>query len=113
MCTGGGFACFGALPPELRLQVWERALSVWTVWAVVRNSIASSRLGASRSSFTIALIGPAPYLAGQSCREARQLLERSSVKPVRGDKRFSDKASKSYGLDLVKAPAIYREKLIT
>ncbi|KAF2241342.1 hypothetical protein BU26DRAFT_176574 [Trematosphaeria pertusa] len=84
MCAGDNFACFSALPPELRLLVWEHALSVWTVWAAAPNSAAGSHLTANRLPFTMAFVGPVPYLAGLSCREARRLLERSYVKPVLG-----------------------------
>ncbi|CZT53420.1 uncharacterized protein RSE6_14970 [Rhynchosporium secalis] len=70
MSPANSFTLFGALPPELRLQIWREALSVRTVWAAIRN----------RAS--MAYIGSALYLAGLSCKEARRLLEQTYIKPI-------------------------------
>ena len=37
MSAADSFTFFGALPLELRLQIWREALSVRTVWAAIRN----------------------------------------------------------------------------
>jgi len=84
MSAADSFTYFHALPPELRLQIWEEALSVRSVWAAVRNYNADRDLSASRRPFIMVYIGPAPYLAGLSSREARRLLEQSYIKPIRG-----------------------------
>ena len=55
-----------------------------SVWAAVRNYNTDGDLSASRLPFIMVYIGPAPYLAGLSSREARRLLEQSYVKPIRG-----------------------------
>lgn len=54
-----------------------------SVWAVIRSHNADRDLSAGRLSFPMAYIGPAPYLAGLSSREARRLLEQFYVKPIR------------------------------
>ena len=64
MLTAESFTYFHALPPELRLQFGGEALSVWSVWVVVRNYNADHDLTASRLPFIMVYIGPAPYLAG-------------------------------------------------
>ena len=94
------FNYFHALPPELRLQIWGEALSVRSVWAAVRNYNADRDLSANRLPFIMVYIGPAPYLAGLSSREARRLLENPYVKPIRG--LFSGLATStgSYWVDL-------------
>jgi len=45
-------------------------------------------------------IGPAPYLAGLSSREARRLLEKSYVKPIRGPSSDLATSAGSYWVDL-------------
>jgi hypothetical protein len=84
MCANTNFTCFGALPLELRLLVWEQALSVWTVWAAVHSSAARSRLTTNRLPFTMTFRGPEPFLVGLSCKEAWRLLERLNVRLVLG-----------------------------
>jgi len=77
MSAADSFTYFHALPTELRLQIWGEALAVRSVWAAVRNYSADRDLSASRLPFIMVYIGPAPYLAGLSSREARRLLEQS------------------------------------
>lgn len=77
MSAADSFIYFHALPTELRLQIWGEALAVRSVWAAVRNYSADRDLSASRLPFIMVYIGPAPYLAGLSFREARRLLEQS------------------------------------
>ena len=78
MSAADSFTFFGALPLELRLQIWREALSVRTVWATIRNPAS-----VDRPQFTMAYIGSAPYLAGLSSKEARRLLEQTYMKPIR------------------------------
>jgi hypothetical protein len=78
MSTVDRFTFFHALPPELRLQIWGEALSVRSVWAASPND------NKSRVPFNMVYIGPAPYLAGLTCREARRLLVQFYVKPIHG-----------------------------
>ena len=84
MSAADSFVYFHALPPELRFQIWGEALSVCSVWAVVRSDNAARDTSARFLPFTMVFIGPAPYSAGLSSREARRLLEQSYVKPIRG-----------------------------
>jgi len=100
MSTTESFIFFHALPPELRHRIWEMALSVRSVWAAVRSHHAESYLTASRLPLMMVYIGPAPYLAGLSSREARRLLEQFYIKPIRVS--FSGLATKagSYWVDL-------------
>lgn len=72
------FALFQALPPELRMKIWSDALSERTVWAAV------SRDSGGCSSWAMAYVGQAPYLAGLACRESRRLLEKLYTSPLRG-----------------------------
>lgn len=76
------FTLFPALPLELRLQIWGEALSVRSVWAATPN-IGSDHPTANSPLFSMAYVGPAPYLAGLSSKEARRLLERTYDKPIR------------------------------
>ncbi|KAK0102648.1 hypothetical protein ONS95_006252 [Cadophora gregata] len=78
MSAADSFTLFGALPLELRQQIWCEALSVRTVWAAIRNPA-----GVNHAQFSMAYIGPAPYLAGLSSKEARRLLEQTYMKPIR------------------------------
>ena len=101
MSAGGDFACFQALPPELRLQIWIQALSVRSVWAAVgsyNNAIHDPSATRLPSHWTF--IGPAPYLAGLSCSEARRLLKQSYVKPIRGPHSASATSVGSYWVNL-------------
>jgi hypothetical protein len=79
-----GFKRFGSLLPELRLQIWEDALCVPTVWVAIRNHDADCPLGENRSPIRMKFIGPEPYLAGLACRESRRLLEQSFGKTICG-----------------------------
>ncbi|KAI9841437.1 MAG: hypothetical protein M1837_000713 [Sclerophora amabilis] len=84
MSATDSFIYFHALPPELRLHIWQQALSARSVWAAVGSYNARRDPSASRLPFDMSFVGPAPYLAGLSCREARRLLEQSYVQPIRG-----------------------------
>jgi hypothetical protein len=73
------------MPLELRLHIWGEALSVRSVWAAVRNLASDcDPTGVDHPPFSMAYVGPAPYLAGLSSKEARRLLEQIYVKPIRG-----------------------------
>ncbi|KAI0890253.1 uncharacterized protein GGS22DRAFT_194395 [Annulohypoxylon maeteangense] len=78
MSASDRFMKFSALPPELRLQVWAEALSVRTVCAVTRNP------AGDHAPIIMAYVGPAPYLAGLSCKEARRVLKQTHVMFSRG-----------------------------
>lgn len=79
------FTLFSTLPLELRLQIWSEALSFRSVWAVTHNRPSGvDQVGVNYPSFSMAHIGPAPYLAGLSSREARRMLEQAYIKPIRG-----------------------------
>lgn len=79
------FHLFPALPPELRSQIWESALSVPAVWAATRVSHTGDDVDSDTCEFTVMdFVGPAPPLAGISSREAWCLLKRSYVKPIHG-----------------------------
>ncbi|KAI9652037.1 MAG: hypothetical protein M1829_001974 [Trizodia sp. TS-e1964] len=73
-----GFAYFSVLPPEIRLQIWSRALSDCAVWSAVYSPT-------HKRSF-LSFVGPAPYLAGLASRESRRVLEQIYSKPVQGAK---------------------------
>jgi hypothetical protein len=85
MSAADSFTFFRAMPLELRLQIWGEALSVRSVWAAVR-SLASDcdPTSVDHPPFSMAYVGPAPYLAGLSSNEARRLLEQAYVKPICG-----------------------------
>ena len=100
MSAADNFTCFQALPLELRLQIWKQALSVRSVWAAIHDCNADRDFGASRTPFIVAYIGPAPYLAGLSSREARRLLEQSYFKPLRGPRNGSATRVGCYWVDL-------------
>ncbi|KAH6626573.1 hypothetical protein B0J18DRAFT_143887 [Chaetomium sp. MPI-SDFR-AT-0129] len=74
------FHHFPRLPTELRFYVWEDALSVPAVFGMSR--ITPHEYGDSAettaSKFKMGFIGHAPYLVGLTCREAWQLIPRSS-----------------------------------
>lgn len=74
------FRRFGSLPPELRIQIWEDALSVPTIWAPVFDDDPYSDLWPYPHPKSMKFIGPAPYLVGLACRESRWLLERLFMK---------------------------------
>ncbi|KAK3899334.1 hypothetical protein C8A05DRAFT_18216 [Staphylotrichum tortipilum] len=86
------FKHFSALPAELRLQVWEAALAVPSVWAALPRPLPSDGLEdgsntnpeARASAYTMAFVGPVPYMAGLACKEAWDLMNRSYGGPVHG-----------------------------
>ena len=75
------FRRFGSLPPELRLQIWEEALSVPTVWAAIRSHNGD---GGLRSPARLRFIGPKPYPAGLVCKESLRLREKVFRIPLGG-----------------------------
>lgn len=76
------FTCFGALPPELRLQIWTEALSVPSVWAVNRKAPETNNANTSHLPLIMNHVGPAPYLAGLACKESRRLMGQLYAKPI-------------------------------
>jgi hypothetical protein len=74
------FTCFPNLPAELRLLIWEEALSVRTVLAASRALIKDGSPDSTQPRpLEVTFVGPAPYLVGLSCREARRVMEKSYV----------------------------------
>lgn len=77
--ASSNFTCFPMLPTELRLEIWRHALSEPAVCAVMpyaqKDPESADDTWTWTWSFALAYIGPAPYLAGYSCREARQVLQ--------------------------------------
>lgn len=76
------FTCFARLPAELRLLIWEDALSVRIALAVsVAPPLAPELALATNEDLGLVLdwIGPAPYPVGLSCNEARHVMEKSYV----------------------------------
>ena len=53
-----------------------------SVWAASRHNAVRS-LTTSPKPLSMVYVGPAPYLAGLSCKEARLLLENVYAKPIR------------------------------
>lgn len=84
MPTTASFTYFRALPPEPRLQIWEEALSVPSVWAAVYDQAGD---GANRLSCAMTYVGPAPWRAGLASQESWRVLMQSGVKPIRGPTR--------------------------
>ena len=83
-----------ALPAELRLHIWQNALSVWSVWAAVRSCgshAADCDLSANRPLFIMTNVGPAPHLVGLFSCEAWRLLKRS-FKPFGGPRGVAESA---------------------
>lgn len=79
------FIRFPDLPLELRLMVWDHALSGWTVLASAgHDSAASSRdtepTHAQQTTTSMIPVGPAPYLAGFACVESWRLMKQSYTK---------------------------------
>jgi hypothetical protein len=66
------FTCFASLPAEIRLLIWEEALSERTVWAV----------SCAPDGLTTSFLGPAPYLVGLCCNEARRVMEKTYIRPT-------------------------------
>lgn len=98
MDSNASFPIFSALPTELRLRVWEEALSVATVLtATSRNG----RREEPHPSFQVQSIGSAPHAIGLVCKDSRRQLEHSfasaSSPGHRGLFRF---AGAQYWLDL-------------
>ncbi|KAF2657994.1 hypothetical protein K491DRAFT_776735 [Lophiostoma macrostomum CBS 122681] len=81
MSVENTFTCFNALPAELRLAIWEYALSEWVFWAATTNGPKERHLESPNSEPThMEFIGSTPYVAGISCREARRVLEQAYSK---------------------------------
>lgn len=71
------FTRFYDLPPELRLMIWEHALSGWSVFASGHCCATPQHEDESRAKTAAVPIGPVHHLAGLACRESRYLLEKS------------------------------------
>ncbi|KAK3905295.1 hypothetical protein C8A05DRAFT_30877 [Staphylotrichum tortipilum] len=77
------FTCFAHLPAELRLLIWEAALSVRITLSVsVAPALAPELALATDEDPGLVLnwISPAPYVVGLSCNEARHVMEKSYVR---------------------------------
>lgn len=72
------FTCFGRLPAELRVMIWEEALSLRTVCAVSCEPVVGDQTGET-SKYFLDFIGPVPYMAGISCGEAWHIMQRRYV----------------------------------
>jgi hypothetical protein len=70
------FTPFPRLPTELRLQIWEEALSTPTVWILHFDPEIHARKVVAWTTPS----GPHPYAAGQACSEARRVMEQTYVK---------------------------------
>lgn len=82
MSSDRSFTCFGALPKELRLLIWDQAfVAEWTLLAV-RNTTANEHHTRIYVPFNMAFLGPAPYIIGLSCKEAWQHMRKSHAKLV-------------------------------
>ncbi|KAK1963327.1 hypothetical protein LY78DRAFT_584887, partial [Colletotrichum sublineola] len=68
---------------ELRRMIWPDALSARAVWARRSQGTESDDLSASRPLTTMGDVGPAPYIAGLSCRKPRPLMIALYTKPLR------------------------------
>ncbi|KAK3347155.1 hypothetical protein B0T25DRAFT_462267 [Lasiosphaeria hispida] len=84
--SNNSFTPFSRLPAELRVRIWQDALSAPSVFAMLRNRKYIQHcksiyhvLRNKRLAYTMAFATPAPYPAGLSCMEARQLLEKSHI----------------------------------
>jgi len=72
---------FTSLPAELRLQIWEEALSFPTIWAAFPAPVFGAEAAAEAGnlpSFTMKIVGvTSASNVGNTCREARYVMERS------------------------------------
>ena len=80
MSTPEVFTVFSSLPVELRVKIWDEALSVRAFWAVVPQRALGHDL---KKSSKLVCIGPAPCLVGATCKEAREIMK-SVFGPIRG-----------------------------
>jgi hypothetical protein len=81
MANWNTFTRFPYLPFEIRHLIWQEALSVPALWAVRSDPLAKFEFYPKQLDFplTMTFIGPAPYLVGLFCREARKLMEASYI----------------------------------
>lgn len=101
MSAADTFIYFQALPLELRLQIWEEALSAWTVWAAVPCYVGVEHCLKLRGlRFRMVLTGPAPFLIAGTCKEARRLLEQCYIKPIRAPSDCSATSTGAYWVNL-------------
>lgn len=75
MANSNTFTCFPSLPFEIRELIWKEALSVPALWATHRDPHPEN----ANRPCTMIFIGPAPYLVGISCKEARRVMEISYI----------------------------------
>ncbi len=76
------FTCFAHLPAELRLMIWEEALSARIALSVTLAPALAPELALATDEdpgLFLDWVGPAPYLVGLSCNEARRVMEKSFV----------------------------------
>lgn len=84
------FHRFGALPPEIRRQIWNEALCFRCLVAPVfrrQQEQVTTTTVANRHPF---FIGPAPYTVGQTCREAWASMVQMHVKDILVPKQLDD-----------------------
>lgn len=82
MANCNTFTCFPYLPFEIRRLIWQEALSVSALWALRRYPETEMEIQCEMPlnlPLTMTFIGPAPYLIGFACKEARQIMEESYV----------------------------------
>jgi hypothetical protein len=87
MAMPDSFSLFSMLPAELRIQIWTEALTIPTVWAVVLTKPQAVYDGGPlqhRRSIRLTCVGTSPHLAGLSCKEARDVMERIYKRPLVG-----------------------------
>lgn len=77
MSYPSSFHRFSDLPLELRLAIWEHALSGWTVLASSQLVQRSEAGRITDIETTITAVGLTPYLAGFACVESFQLMKKS------------------------------------
>lgn len=70
------------MPPELRVQIWEEALSGWSVLAVNHVPKDRSRDGETVPLPKMTFVGHAPCLAGATSREARRVMKQCYGEPI-------------------------------
>ncbi|KAI1499880.1 hypothetical protein F5X99DRAFT_388513 [Biscogniauxia marginata] len=86
------FTLFSQLPTELRLQIWETALSGW---CISKYAIQGPRYTRLRWH----ALGPDNAAIGQSCHEARELIKKTYVQVVHLNR--IHRLSKSHPIDWI------------
>ncbi|KAI5920661.1 hypothetical protein F4810DRAFT_713348 [Camillea tinctor] len=93
--TETSFPNFPKLPAELRIQIWEEALSEWSVWAPVLGLNADDRT--KRHPFYMTFVGATPNRIGAVSAEARELMGNQFEHPI-----CSKDGTRVYWVDLEK-----------